>query len=90
MPVVIDFTVEDGGLLWRAALKLYLSPLRIIRGVDLKFDGLGKLGGQGVHRGHLIRESLRSREKALRVFARIERIRKRFLERLVEQVLQHA
>jgi hypothetical protein len=64
IPVVIDCTVEDGGFLWRVALKHYLAPLRIIRGVDLNFDGLGKLGGQGVQQGHLIRESLRSREKA--------------------------
>jgi hypothetical protein len=89
MPAVIDSTLEDRGKLFRAVLKQYLTPLQVLRGVDLKFDDLCKIGGRGVNRGHIIRDSLRSREEVLPVFARLERIRMRFLRKLVEQVSQH-
>jgi len=90
MPVVIDSTFEDRGKLFRTILKQYLAPLLILRGVDLQFNDLCKIGSQGVHRGHIIRDSLLSREEVLAVFARLERVRMRFLRKLVEQVSQHA
>jgi len=90
MRAVIDSTVEDRGKLFRAVLKLHLAPLRILRGVDLKFDDLRKIGGLGDNRWSVIRDSLRPAEEVLPVFARLERIRMRFLRKLVEQVSQHA
>lgn len=89
MPALIDCTLEDRGRLYRAVLKHFLAPLRILRGVDLKYDGLCKFGRHGsTHRG-IIRDSLRSREEVLRIFVGLERIRMSFLHGLAEQVSQH-
>ena len=72
MRVVIDSTLKDRGKLFRAVLKQYLAPLRILRGVDLKFNHLSKIGGRGVTRRHIIIDSLRSEEEVLPVFTRLE------------------
>jgi hypothetical protein len=90
MPAVVDSTLEDGGKLFRAVLKQYLAPLQILRKVDLKFDDVCKIGRPGATRGIIIENSLRSREEVLPVLARLERIRMRFLQKLVKQVSQHA
>lgn len=89
MPAIINCTLEDRGRLYRAVLKHFLAPLPILRGVDLKFDGLCKIGRHGSPRRVIIRNSLRSREEALRVFDGLERIRMSFLHGLAEQVSQH-
>lgn len=89
MRAIIDTTIADQGLLFRAVLKQHLAPLRKLRGVDLQFDTSDKIGRKGVNRKDIIIESLRSREEVLLVFARLETIRLRFLRKLVEEVSQH-
>jgi hypothetical protein len=90
MRAVIDSTLEDRGKLFRAILKQYLAPLRILREVDLNYDDLYKIGGRGDNRRLVIRDSLRSREEVLPVLARLEWIRLCFLRKLVEEVSRHA
>jgi hypothetical protein len=90
MRAVIDSTLKDRGKLFRAVLKQYLAPLRILRGVDLTFDHLSKIGGRGVTHRHIVMDSLRSKEEVLPIFARLEQIRTCFLRKLAEEVSQHA
>jgi len=78
MRAVIDSAIEDRGELFRAVLKRYLAPLRILRGVDLKLVNLEKIGGRKQYRQHIIDDSDRSREEVLPVFLRLEQIKIRF------------
>ena len=89
MPALIDCTLEDRGRLFRAVLKHFLAPLRVLRGVDLKYDGLFKFGSHRLYYSRIIGDSQRSWEEALRVFAGLERIRMSFLHGLAERVSQH-
>ena len=86
---IIDSTLEDDGRLFTAVLEHYLAPLRILRGVDLKFIHLSKIGGREVERRDIIRDSLRSEDEVLPVFERLEQIRGRFMRNLAEEVSQH-
>jgi len=90
MRAVIDSAIEDRGELFRAVLKQYLVPLRILRGVDLKLKDIQKIGGERNYQSSVISASLRSREEVLPVFRRLERIKIRFLEKLIDQVSQGA
>jgi hypothetical protein len=92
MPAVINCTLEDRGRLFRAVLTYYLAPLRILRGVNLKLDGLCKIGHLGCPRWdkNTVRNSLRSKEEVIIAFRRLERIRTRLLRKLAEEVSQHA
>ena len=89
MPALIDCTLEDRGRLYRAVLKHFLAPLRVLRGVDLKYDGLWKIGSHRSFHKEIIGDSPRSREEELRVFVGLERIRMSFLHGLAERVSQH-
>jgi hypothetical protein len=89
MPALIDCTLDDRGRLFRAVLKHFLAPLRVLRGVDLKYDDLWKFGSHRLYYSRIIGDSQRSWEEALRVFAALERIRMSFLHGLAERVSQH-
>lgn len=87
MPEVIHSTLEDHGKRFRAICRECLGPLLILRGVDIKFDDLGKLGGRPAT---IIRNCpTLSREEVLIALRRVEKIRMRAVRELVERVLQN-
>lgn len=88
MPVVIDSCLKDRGKQFKSILEQNLGPLRIIRGVNLKFDEIDLLGGRGAWLHGIILESGHPSHVVLRVFGKLQRIRTKFLQSLAEQVSQ--
>ena len=80
MPTVIDSCLKDGGKQFKTVLEQNLGPLRIMRGVHLKFDEIDLIGAKGEWRRFIILESLQPSHVVLRVFAKLERVRTRFLQ----------
>lgn len=88
MPAVIDSCLKDRGKQFKTVLEQNLGPLRIMRGVNLKFDQIDLLGGKGAWRHDIILESGQPSHAVLRVFANLERVRTSFLQSLAEQLSQ--
>jgi len=86
MPTVIDSCLKDGGKQFKTVLEQNLGPLRIMSGVHLKFDEIDLIGAKGEWRRFIILESLQPSHVVLRVFAKLERVRTRFLQSMAEQV----
>jgi hypothetical protein len=89
-PAVINYSLMDRGKLFGTIVKLYLAPLRILRGVDLKFDKLTNIGGKGRQRYDIINGSGVSTKEALHVFKILERMRIYYLRELADHVSPHA
>jgi len=91
LPAITNSYLDDRGNQVKVALEWNLGPLRTMRGINLRFDHLQPL----LHRSGWFIDSLsadsgQSRRVVLQVFARLDRIRARFLERLVDDVSQNA
>ena len=88
MPAVIDSCLKDRGKQFKTVLEQNLGPLRIMRGVNLKFNKLFLIGAQGEWHHGMILESGHPSHVVLRVFWKLERVRTSFLQNLAEQVSQ--
>jgi hypothetical protein len=91
LPAITNSYLDDRGNQVKVALEWNLGPLRMMRGVNLRFGRLEPL----LHKSGMFIDSVsgdsgQSRRVVLQVFARLERIRARFLERLVDDVSQNA
>ncbi|CZR65773.1 uncharacterized protein PAC_15673 [Phialocephala subalpina] len=87
MPLVAHVTIRDRGWLYKVAQLKYLGPLHILRGVDLKFDGIGPMH---VDYARIIARNpeLSSQKEVRHVLEKILILRKRALRQLAEQVMQ--
>lgn len=89
MSIAIIITLEDRGKQFGDVLKQYLAPLGTLRGVDLKFNDLGKIEGHRAPR-NLAKESTGHVKDVLFVLRRLERIRLHYLRKLARRVSQEA
>jgi len=88
---IIDSYVSDRGNQIKRAFEWNLGPLRMMRGVSLRFDGISPFWPQsGMGKERVFAESGQPRRVVSRVISKMERARASFLESLAEEVSQNA
>jgi hypothetical protein len=91
LPAITESYLNDRGNQVKVALEWNLGPLRRMRGVNLRFDGISPLlPPSGSSHGRVRVLSGQPLHVVLRVFSKLEGIRARFFERLVDDVSQNA